>query len=136
MLRLVVGPFPVYVVVLYHYAMRINTVSLLWMLTFNRIITSAFILNFPRMSAVPEKQVMRCLGMFTIIFTLGSIIHEVLERENNELDHFGRLNIFPFLGKVQIKYNIIYPWLTTISIKYPLILARILAVRNLTSPIL
>ena len=109
--RIIFGPFPLFGVVGYHYAMRISSVSLLYMLTFNRLLTSAFVLKF----AVPEKQILISMGVFTVITTVASIIHDALLRQSLGLDHFGRVYFFLYLGKEcaiydrkQAKCNVIF----------------------------
>ena len=98
--RIFLGPLPFTVVVAYHYLLRIFVVSLCFMLTFNRILTSVFVLNHHWIGSVPEKQVMICFGVFTFTCTLAGIIQEAIIRDRRGLDHFGRWYLFIWMGKV------------------------------------
>ena len=74
LVRIVFGPFPLYGVVAFHYGLRVTTVSIIIMLTFNRIISALFIIDFKRMAAIPERHVIICLGAVTFIFTLAHVV--------------------------------------------------------------
>ena len=99
-MRIMFGPFTYNGVVVYHYAIRVSIVSLLTMLTFNRVLKTLFILDFQRMSAVPEQKVMICMGLVTTIFTLAHLGEEAVTRRILGLDHFGRWYLSIYLGKV------------------------------------
>ena len=98
--RIVVGPFPIYFVVAYHYAVRVTTVSFLIMLTINRIISILFILDFQKMTAILERNVMICVGVVTSLGTMACLLQEVVVRNTRALNHFSRLDQFIWLGKV------------------------------------
>ena len=98
--RIILGPFPIYCVVVYHYAVRFTTVCFLIMLTINRIISVLFILDFQRMMAISEKNVMICVGVVTSICTMACVLQEVVVRNTRGLHHFSRLYISIWLGKV------------------------------------
>ena len=98
--RIVLGPFPIYCVVAYHYAVRVTSVSFLIMLTINRIISILFILDFQKMTAILERNVMICVGVVTSICTMACILQEVIVRNSRGLNHFARLDHFIWLGKV------------------------------------
>ena len=106
MVRIIFGPFTLFGVVAYHYGQRVTTVSLLIMLTFNRVITTLFIHDFQRMSAVPEKTVMICMAVVTLICTVAHVIQEAVARDSHGLDHFARMDIFYYLGEVVSNYDI------------------------------
>jgi hypothetical protein len=72
------------------------------MLTFNRIISALFIIDFDRMTAIPERHVMISLGAVTFIFTVAHVVQEAVCRRLRGLDHFARMSIFEYLGKVVI----------------------------------
>ena len=105
LLRIVFGPFPLYGVVAFHYGLRVTNVSFTIMLTFNRIISALFIIDFDRMAAIPERHVMICLGVVTFIFTLAHVVQEVVIRRLRGLDHFARMIIFDYLGSGNIVDN-------------------------------
>ena len=98
--RIILGPFPINCVVMYHYCVRATTVSFLIMLTINRIISVLFILDFQRMMAISEKNVMICVGIVTSICTMACILQEVVVRNSRGLHHFSRLYLLIWLGKV------------------------------------
>ena len=100
LLRIVFGPFPLYGVVAFHYGLRVTTVSFIIMLSFNRIISALFIIDFDRMAAIPDSHVMICMGAFTFIFTMAHAAQEAVIRRLRYLDHFARMSIFEYLGKV------------------------------------
>ena len=100
LLRIVFGPFPLYGVVAFHYSLRVANVSFIIMLTFNRIISALFIIDFDRMAAMPDRHVIIYLGAVTFIFTLAHVVQEAVIRRLRGLDHFARMSIFEYLGKV------------------------------------
>ena len=100
LLRLLVGPFSYAGVLIDHYWLRITMVSFLTMLTFKMILTTLFILDFNKMTLIPEKMVMRCMWMVTVILTLAHLGLEIYLRHTYEYQHFGRLCFFLYLGKV------------------------------------
>ena len=85
---------------MHHYAVRVKTVSFLIMLTINRIISVLFNLDFQRMTALSEKYVMVCVSAVTSICTLACILQEAVVINIRGLDHFSRLDLFIWLGKV------------------------------------
>ena len=76
LVRIVFGPFPLYGVVAFHYGLRVTTVSFTIMLTFKRIISALFIIDFDRMAVIPDRHVMICLGDVTFMFTLAHVAQE------------------------------------------------------------
>ena len=77
------------------------------MLTFNRTISALFMIDFERMIAIHDRHVMMCLGAVTFTFTLAHVVQEAVVRRLRCLDHFARMSIFEYLGKVvRIKYVI------------------------------
>jgi hypothetical protein len=106
LVRFIFGPFTLFGVVAYHYGMRVTTVFLLIMLTFNRVITTLFIHDFQRMAAVPESTVMVWMAVVTMICTVAHAIQEAVVRDSHGLDHFARMDIFFYLGKVVLYYRI------------------------------
>jgi hypothetical protein len=100
LLRIIFGPFTLFGVVAYHYGLRVTIVSLLVMLTFNRVITTLFIHDFQRMAAVAENTVMICMAVVTMICTVAHVIQEAVVRDSHGLDHFARVDIFYYLGQV------------------------------------
>ena len=106
LVRIIFGPFTLFGVVVYHYGQRVSMVTLLIMLTFNRVITTLFIHDFQRMAAVPENTVMICMAVVTLICTVAHILQEAAVRDIHGLEHFSRLDIFYYLGKVVSNNNI------------------------------
>ena len=100
LIRIMFGPFTYNGLVVHHYAFRVSSVSLLTMLTFNRVLKTLFILDFQRMSAVPEQKVMICMGLVTSICTLAHLVEEAVTRRILGLDHFSREYWSIYLGKV------------------------------------
>ena len=98
--RIMSGPFPYAGVVAFHYLERVGMVSFLTMLSFSRVVKTLFILDFQRMSAVPEKMVMTCMGVVTFFCTSAHVVQEALVRRSRGLDHFGRMSFFSYLGQV------------------------------------
>ena len=85
---------------MYHYGVRVKTVSFLIMLTINRIISILFILDFQKMTAISERNVMICVGVVTSLGTMACILQEVVVRNSRGLHQFARLDQFIWLGKV------------------------------------
>ena len=67
--RIMLGYFPIPVVVTLHYVNRVNRVSFLTMLAFNSVLKTLFILDFQGMTAVPEKTNLISMGVFTFLCT-------------------------------------------------------------------
>ena len=91
----------------YDYCYRISLVSLITMLTFKTVLTILFILDFNRMTSIPEKIVIRFMWMITSIFTLAHLGHEITLRQTLGYHHFGRLCFNLYLGKVCLNAYII-----------------------------
>ena len=98
--RIMLGPFPVPGLVAFHYLSRATAVSFLTMLAFNRVLKTLFILDFQRMTAVPDKSVLISMGIVTFLCTSIHIVQEVLARRSLGLDHFPRAHLYVFLSKV------------------------------------
>ena len=97
---MILGPFPGAGVVVFHYLQRVIAVSFLTMLAFNRVAKTMFILDFQRMSAIPEKRVLICLGIITSLCTSAHLVQEANLRTSHGMDHFGRTYYYEYLGKV------------------------------------
>jgi hypothetical protein len=100
LLRILFGPFTHAGVVAFHYVTRADTVSLLHMLTFQTGLKTLFILDFNRMAAVSEKKVMIWMCVSTSTITLLHLALEVVTRNIRGLDHYARMCINTYLGKV------------------------------------
>ena len=104
--RIIFGPFTYYGVVTYHYGSRLTFVSFLTMLTFNRVLKALFILDFQRISLIPEHRVMGSLCFVTAICSLIYLLQEAIVREVRGLNHFGRWSLSIYLAKVVFNYSI------------------------------
>ena len=99
----------------YDYCYRISLVSLITMLTFKTVLTILFILDFNRMTSIPEKIVIRFMWMITSIFTLAHLGHEITLRQTLGYHHFGRLCFNLYLGKVCLYADIITTGISFLS---------------------
>jgi len=100
--RIVYGALTYHWLVAYHYIQRGGTVSFLFMLASRVVIKLFFILDFERMSAITEKQVIICFSLITIICTGLHLVHEYLLRNQIGLNHFPRMVVYVWLGMVKI----------------------------------
>ena len=100
LVRIVFGPFPASGVVAFHYATRLGAVSFLTMLTFSIVLKTLFILDFQRLSLIPEQKVMNCFTAVTVFCSLIYLLQEAAVRHFRGLDHFGRWALNTYLGKV------------------------------------
>ena len=100
LLRIVYGPLSYNVVVLFHYGSRITVVSFITMLTFKIFLKTLFIIDFDRMAAIPETNVLFCLTFVTSLCTLAHIGEEMFLRNFLGLDHFARACFNIYLAKV------------------------------------
>ena len=100
LLRIVYGPLLYNVVVLFHYGIRISVVSFITMLTFKIFLKTLFIIDFDRMAAIPETNVLFCLTFVTSLCTLAHIGEEMFLRNFLGLDHFARACFNIYLAKV------------------------------------
>ena len=100
LVRIVFGPFTYVGVTVYHYASRFTTVTFVIMLTFNRVLKTLFILDFNRMAAISEQQVLICMALVTSISSLGLLVQEAVTRRILGLDQYGRECTNVYLGKV------------------------------------
>ena len=100
LLRLLVGPFTYAGVVVFHYWTRITIVSFVTMLTFKTVLTTLFIIDFNRMTSIPEKRVLHCMWMVIFFVTLSHLVHEFTLRQTFGYHHFGRMCFNLYLGKV------------------------------------
>ena len=105
-MRVLFGPFHYYGVVFYHYASRATSVSFITMLTFNRVLMTLFIVDFSRMTAVPEKKVLIYMGLVTFIINVAYLLQEAVFRSLRGLEHFSRGSLSFYLGKVVRFYGI------------------------------
>ena len=109
MLRMLWEPFTLPVVVFAHYLVRLWTTSLLTMMTFNRILKTLFIIDFKRISMVPEEKVLKLFAFVIFLMSVFYLLQEVIVRNLRGLNHFGRA-FGVYLGKVRYKvcYNMKY----------------------------
>ena len=77
------------------------------MLTFKTILTTLFILDFNRMTSIPEKSVINFMWMVTTFFTMANLGLEITLRQKLGYHHFGRMCFNLYLGKVCLNANII-----------------------------
>ena len=105
-LRIIFGAFTYYGVVTYHYGTRLTFVSFITMITFNRVLKALFILDFQRISLIPEHRVMSSLCFVTVICSLIYLLQEAIVREIRGLNHFGGWSLSIYLGKVVFNYQI------------------------------
>ena len=70
------------------------------MLTFKTVLKTFFIIDFDRMAAVPEEKVMVWMVVVTSICTLSHLGEEAITRNLLGLDHYARLCLNIYLGKV------------------------------------
>ena len=103
LVRITFGPFPEPGLVFYHYLIRAFVVSFLVMLSFKNILKIFFLIDFERMSSVPEKYVMVCMSITVCSGTFAHLAHEAVVRSSRQLKHYGRSEIFTYLGKVSLK---------------------------------
>ena len=103
MIRMLYGPLDLPVVVFHHYIVRLYSTSLLTMMTFNRVLRTLFIIDFKRISMVPEEKVMKLFGLVTFITSVLYLLQEAAVRNFRGLNHFGRA-FGVYLGGV--KYHI------------------------------
>ena len=104
MLRIVLCPFSYNGVVAFHYGARVLVVSFLTRLTFKTVFNTFFVVDFDRMSAVPERKVMILMGGVTSVCTLAYL--EAVTRKHKGLDHFARWSFNIYLGKARFRYKI------------------------------
>ena len=107
--RILLGSFSYSGVVAWHYLSRFFFVSFLAMSTFKTVIRTLFILDFDRMSAIPEERMMIWMYVCTTIPVLSHLGIEAFLRNQQGLDHFGRMCLNVYLGKVWIHlYNYLF----------------------------
>ena len=106
MLRMLNGPFSLPAVVFSHYLMRLWTTIMMTMITFNRVLKTLFIIDFQRISLIPEEKVMKLFGFTTFLSSVIYLLQEVAVRYLRGLNHFGR-NFAVYLGKVGYQLCII-----------------------------
>ena len=107
MIRMLYGPLNLPVVVFFHYLVRLHSTSLLTMMTFNRVLRTLFIIDFKRISLVPEEKVM-LVGLVTFLTSVMYLLQEAAVRNFRGLNHFGRA-FGVYLGKVKYyKCNVRY----------------------------
>ena len=104
LLRILLGPLSYNVVVMVHYGTRITVVSFITMMTFKIFLKTLFIIDFNRMTAIPEKNVLVCLALVTIFCILAHIAEEMFLRNYLGLDHFGRDCFNMYLAKVVLRF--------------------------------
>ena len=105
-MRVLFGPIQYYGVVFYHYASRATCVSFITMLTFTRVLMTLFIIDFSRMTALPEKKVLIYMGLVTFIINVAYLLQEAVVRSLRGLEHFSRGSLSFYLGKVVRFYGI------------------------------
>ena len=100
LIRILFGPFAYYGVIAYHYASRLFTVSFLTMLTFNIVLKTLFILDFKRISLIPEYKIMKYFGFTTVFCSTMYLLQEAVVRYLRGLEHFSKWSLIIYLGKV------------------------------------
>ena len=104
--RILLGPFTYSGVVAWHYLTRITYVSSLTMSTFKTVVRTLFILDFDRMAAIPEERMMMWMCACNTVSVLANLGMETFLRNHQGLDHFGRMCLNVYLGKVmRLLYN-------------------------------
>ena len=98
--RILFGSFTHSGVVVFHYLTRATSVSFTTMLTFSRVLKTFLILDFHRMSLVPEHSVMICMHFVTVASTLVYLLQEAVVRKTRGLPNYGRWSVSIYLGKV------------------------------------
>ena len=101
LMRIVFGPFNYGGVVALHYWMRIVWSCTLSMLTFKTVLKTLFILDFQKMSSVPEHTLMTWMWVVTAICTMAHLVQEAVLRHTLGLHHFGRICFNIYLAKVR-----------------------------------
>ena len=101
LLRILLGPFPYFVVVAFHYWIRIITVSFVTMLSFKIVVQTLFILDFDRMAMVAEARMMFGMGACTTSLTLIHVVMEALPRNHRGLEHYPRWCLSVYISKVR-----------------------------------
>ena len=103
MMRILFGPLSYNLVVLFHYGSRITMVSFVTMTTFKMFLKTLFIINFERMAAISEKNVLVCLVLVTFFCTSAHIAEEIFIRQFLGLDHFARFCFNMYFAKVVLQ---------------------------------
>ena len=102
MVRILVGPLPLFGAVTFHYETRINLVSLLTLLTLKIVVKTLFILDFDRMAMIAETKMMMWICGSTTIFTLTHLALEAFLRNHRGLGHYPRWCLSVYISKVFI----------------------------------
>ena len=98
--RILHGPLPSFAAVAFHYGIRIILVTLLTMLTFKIIVKILFILDFDRMTMIPESTIMCFLCACTTFSIVSHVALEVLLRNLRGLQHYPRWCLVVYISKV------------------------------------
>ena len=101
LLRIFNGPFPSFGAVAFHYGIRIIFVTLLTMLTFKIVVKALFILDFDRMTMIPENTIMCLLYACTTMASVSHVALEVLLRNHRGLQHYPRWCLVVYISKVR-----------------------------------
>ena len=99
-LRILLGPLSVVVAIFHHYLMRLAAVSFLTMITFNRVLKTLFILDFQRISLVPEQRLIGLFAFVTIFTSTFYMVQEAVVRDFRGLNHYGSWALSIYIGKV------------------------------------
>ena len=101
LLRILYGPLPSFGAVAFHYGVRIILVTILTMLTFKIIVQVLLILDFDKMTMIPENTMMSLLGATTAIAIVCHVALEILLRNHRGLEHYPRWCLVVYISKVR-----------------------------------
>ena len=90
----------------FHYIFKASAVSNLTNLTFKTIVKTLLLVDFEKMSDIPESFVN--LGMFLVnlVSTMLYLVQEYSVREARGLEHYSRLEILKYLGgEWEVRFN-------------------------------
>ena len=105
--RIVYGPLVLPWLVTYHYLNKTMEGGFVFMLTFRIVIKLFFILDFDRMSSMPEKRVLTCFNLATFACAGLYLFIEYTIRSLRELHHFPRMTVYIWLGMVYFDLGIL-----------------------------
>ena len=103
-IRIVYGPLVLHWLVTFHYLNKTLEGGFVFMLTFRMVIKLFFILDFDRMSAMPEKRVLICFNLAIVACTGLYLLIEYTSRSLRELNHFPRMTVYVWLGMVHFDH--------------------------------
>ena len=101
LMRIMFGPFTYAGVVALHYWTRLTILCFFSMLTFKTVLKTLFILDFPKMTSIPEQTVMMWMWVVTSICAMAHLVQEAVLRHALGIHHFGRMCFYIYMGKVR-----------------------------------